>query len=323
MPNGTPLTSDKHVTINVKNISPHALIAHLFPGLASHSLLSIGQLCNAGCQTVFETNNVKILFQNETILEGDRNRETGLWMIPVEVSTKTHQANSAFALDELVHESQFNHQANFVNGPNKAAELVAFAHATLFSPAITTLTKAVRNNFLTGFPGLTTTTLLNHPPVSAATAKGHLDQVRKNQRPSIRADDEPPPLLPIIETIEFSDDDDCYPEPLTEGRTYHCYASVVSTKRNTGQVYTDQTGKFTVAGSSGATLVFVLYDYDSNSIHAVPLPNQSAPEIIKAYSTVYNTLITAGLRPVLQRLDNECSNELREFLAEKQVTIYS
>lgn len=321
MPNGTKLTSDNHVTINVKNIAPNALIAHLFPGLTSHSLLSIGQLCNAGCRAIFDTNSVKISYEDETILAGDRNHQTGLWMIPVEVQQElTQEANNAIDDGTFVHETEF-HQANFINGPNKAAELVAFAHATLFSPALTTLMKAVKNNFLIGFPGLTAAALLNHPPITAATAQGHLDQVRKNQRSTKKAVDEQP-LLPIMDQEEVSDEDDeLYPEQLTEGRTYHCYAAVVAATRNTGQVYSDQTGKFSVPGSSGATLVFVMYDYDTNSIHAVPLKNRSAPEIVKAYSTVYNTLIKAGQRPLLQRLDNECSKELREFMEDRQVQV--
>ena len=41
--------------------------------------------------------------------------------------------------------------------------------------------------------------------------------------------------------------------------------------------------------------------------------------LVRAYSKVYNRLLRAGLKPQLQRLDNECSTELKEFMAEKQV----
>jgi hypothetical protein len=86
-------------------------------------------------------------------------------------------------------------------------------------------------------------------------------------------------------------------------------------------MYTDQTGKFMISGSSGATQLFVLYDYDSNSIHGEPMRNKSSSEIIRAYIIVYNKLGKAGLKPLLHRLDNECSNELREFMTERQIQI--
>ena len=88
-----------------------------------------------------------------------------------------------------------------------------------------------------------------------------------------------------------------------------------------GQIYTDQTGKFLVPGSSGATQLFVLYYYDSNSIHAEPMRNKTSAEIILSYGKVYNCLLDAGLKLQLHRLYNECSTELKKFMAEKDVQI--
>ena len=215
-------------------------------------------------------------------------------------------------------------QANMmVNQPNKTADLVAFAHAALFSPALTTLMKAVKNNFLHDFPGLTEKALRDHPPITAATAMGHLDQVRKNQRSTKKAKSKPATaLLPIPATDPTQEIDiDIFPEQLTEPILHHCYAAITSPADSTGQIYTDQTGKFMVPGSSGALYVFILYDYDSNSIHAEPMHNKTGVEIVRAYIKVYNRLVGAGRKPLLHRLDNECSNELREYLAENQVQI--
>jgi hypothetical protein len=52
-----------------------------------------------------------------------------------------------------------------------------YSHATLFSPAISTLEQALTRGYIRNFPGLTAKTLQRHPPRSVATAKGHLDQV--------------------------------------------------------------------------------------------------------------------------------------------------
>jgi hypothetical protein len=61
------------------------------------------------------------------------------------------------------------------------AELIAFAHAALFSPALSTLAIALRKGFAQNFPGLTEKTLAKNPPRSFAMVKGHMDQARKNQ----------------------------------------------------------------------------------------------------------------------------------------------
>ena len=121
---------------------------------------------------------------------------------------------------------------------------------------------------------------------------------------------------------ESEDDDiDNYPEPQVTALTHHCYSAIVTPTDTTGQIYTDQTGRFLVPGSTGATQLFVLYDYDSNSIHAEPMLNKTSGEIIQAYSKVYNRLLKAGLKPQLHRLDNECSTELKDFMSEKQVKL--
>jgi hypothetical protein len=85
--------------------------------------------------------------------------------------------------------------------------------------------------------------------------------------------------------------------------TQFCFAAIIPVEK-TGQVYSDQTGRFPTPSSAGNTQFFVLYDYDSNSIHAVPMPTKTPTDILTAYTAVVNTLIRAGLRPKLQIMDN-------------------
>jgi hypothetical protein len=59
-------------------------------------------------------------------------------------------------------------------GSATPAELVAFAHAALFSPSLSTLTLALQKGYVTNFPGLTAKTLSKYPPQSFAMVKGHL-----------------------------------------------------------------------------------------------------------------------------------------------------
>ena len=106
--------------------------------------------------------------------------------------------------------------------------------------------------------------------------------------------------------------------PTMPVRTHHFFAAIVD-PTTTGQIYTDQTGKFIVASSHGHNYILVLYDYDSNTILVEPMPNRTGPCILRAFQVLYSRLVTAGLRPVLQRLDNECSTALKQFLTDEAI----
>ena len=91
------------------------------------------------------------------------------------------------------------------------------------------------------------------------------------------------------------------------------------TPSTTGQIHTDQTGQFVVPSSTGYNYLLILYDYDSNSILAEPMPRRTGLCILHAYKVVHARLVAAGLRPKLQRLDNEASAILKDFMAEEGV----
>jgi hypothetical protein len=124
--------------------------------------------------------------------------------------------------------------------------------------------------------------------------KGHLDQLRKNQYSSKI----PPP------NKEETKIDNFFPSPDATGKCSHaCYADCIE---HTGQNFTDQTGRFILPSSTGNTQLLVLYDYNSNYIHAEPMKTKSGPEILAAYKRAHHTLTMAGMRPKIQQLDNEC-----------------
>jgi hypothetical protein len=63
----------------------------------------------------------------------------------------------------------------------------------------------------------------------------------------------------------------------------------------------------------------IVYDYDSNHIFAKPFKTRSASCILAAYKSVHLRLCAEGLRPKLQRLDNECSTILKEYLQDEDI----
>lgn len=106
----------------------------------------------------------------------------------------------------------------------------------------------------------------NTPLTQSPWSKGHLDQARKNQRstktaPLVRVPTDPDPAALI---------DDAFPASnLDNARTHQCFAAVFEPA--SGQIHSDQTGKFIVASSSGNNYVLVVYNYDSNCILVEPI----------------------------------------------------
>jgi hypothetical protein len=99
---------------------------------------------------------------------------------------------------------------------------------------------------------------------STSTAKGHLNQQRQNAR-----------TTKIKDALALNSDAD-----LDHGiKTQYIYAATI----DAGQIYTDQTGRFTVVSSKGNKYIMVLYDYDSNAILAKPIKDRTSPELLKAF----------------------------------------
>ena len=182
----------------------------------------------------FDATTVTVRYLNNIVLTSSRNTTTKLWHL--QLPPTTYQANGAV-------------------GSATPAQIVAFAHAALFSPALSTLETAIQRGYLTNFPGLTARALRKHPPQSYAMIKGHLDHVHQNQRST---------KTPVAEPTSTTHSDQPT-EPYE--RSHHCYATVMAP---TGQIYTDQTGKFITPSSNGNNYLMIVYDYDSNHIFAEP-----------------------------------------------------
>jgi len=86
-----------------------------------------------------------------------------------------------------------------------------------------------------------------------------------------------------------------------------------------GSVNSDLTGKFPIPSSNGAKYLLVVYDYDSNCIFAEPLVSHEAKNIVDAFKKVIEQLKAAGLTPQFQRLDNEISKQLKDYLAKEAI----
>ena len=163
LPNGHSITSIGIHALNFPPL-PVAVPAHVFADDHLHtSLLSISELCNAGCTATFTDTDVSITYEQYTKLTGSKDPSSTLWHIPIPKHLPTLSPSSASAVQGIASDGAF----------------VRFVHATFGSPALSTFHKAIKRNYLASFPRLTLSIALAHPVNSTATAQGHLDQKRQ------------------------------------------------------------------------------------------------------------------------------------------------
>jgi hypothetical protein len=84
--------------------------------------------------------------------------------------------------------------------------------------------------------------------------------------------------------------------------------------------HSDQTGRFPILSSRGNHCIFVLYHHDTNSVHAVAIPNCQAASIRKAWERTHKSLIAHSHAPNLHILDNECSQELKDSFVKHNIS---
>jgi uncharacterized protein YkwD len=188
--------------------------------------------------------------------------------------------------------------------------MISFLHKAMFSPSTTTLLQAVKNDQLVTWPGMTPENITKHLPKSIAMALGHLDQQHKN----VRSTKPKPPT-----TTEPTPNSDYNPASKNPNEcTHQVFLAIVDA--GTGKIYTDQTGKFPVTSSRGNKYLFVPYKYDSNAIMAGPIKSRMQDELLRAYQKLTNQLRKRGLTPKLQRLDNECSQAMKDEMDNQNIS---
>lgn len=72
---------------------------------------------------------------------------------------------------------------------------------------------------------------------------------------------------------------------------------------------------------SGNQYLMIVYDYDSNSILAEPMKSRTGPEMLRAYKTIHALLTSRGLKPRLQKLDNEASQSLKNYIQSQDIDL--
>jgi hypothetical protein len=128
-----------------------------------------------------------------------------------------------------------------------------------------------------------------------------------------------PQLTPVQNTVEDSEPELQGQFFLKKDRAQGVGVHLVGMEELNGMISTDQTGRFPVKSSNGKSYIMVLYNYDSNGIIATTMKSRKAPDLVAAYNKLHQQLLDGGIKPVLQRLDNEVSKVLIQAIKDKGI----
>jgi hypothetical protein len=236
LPNGETMESSHTAELDIPELNAAGSKAHVFPGMANHSLLSVGQLCDEGYIVTFKNALVTVCnSQKSQMLSGPGDLDTGLWCI----NLKQDNQHIPHPIENNVYELR------------NSGALVHYLHKALFSPTKSALLQAVKDGHLITWPGLTEDAIHKHLKLTPATAMGHMNQRRQNIRSTSK--------MPIADAPTADTD--------LGTKTQLIYAVLV----DQGQLYTDLTGKFPVRSSKGNSYVMVCYVYECNYVKVIPM----------------------------------------------------
>jgi hypothetical protein len=92
LPNQQIITSSEQGVLPISHLlSEKAQKTMILPDLKSSNLISIGQLCDDGCDITLDKNEMIITKNNQFIMRGQRNPRDGLWDIPIPKSKITNK----------------------------------------------------------------------------------------------------------------------------------------------------------------------------------------------------------------------------------------
>jgi hypothetical protein len=171
-------------------------------------------------------------------------------------------------------------------------------HATCGYPDKLTWLKAIKVGNYVGWPMLTECNVQKYYPNTIKTAKGHLNQTRKNVRSTkVKAT--------LLETCDTSH--------LHGKKVRNVYTQMYMVHKT---MFSNQTGKFPIRSLCGNKYIMVMVEIDSNAILVEPMKNCKDAKMIQAYNALLLQLKWAGIVPKKHVLDNEVSENMKNHICD-------
>jgi hypothetical protein len=137
LPDGATIHSTHTCDLLLPKLPLEFTKTHIIPGLATSSLLYVGQLVDANCSVKFDRTSVEVLHNHKRILEGVRNERNGLWTVDLQ-DNNSHSDKYKTTTTNL--KSERSHR---VYECTNKRDLVRFLHVAAFSPVQDTWLKAI------------------------------------------------------------------------------------------------------------------------------------------------------------------------------------
>jgi len=139
---GETTTPKYTTTLPLHNkLSTNAKHTFVLDALPAGTLISLRQLCDDDCIAIFTKYDVQIIKVGQVLIQGKRNKTSGLWQInnqqqPEANNYKEHEAYG------------------IINSRTTKQQFAKYHHACAFSPAISTWTKVIKKGHFAKWPGL-------------------------------------------------------------------------------------------------------------------------------------------------------------------------
>ena len=105
--------------------------------------------------------------------------------------------------------------------------------------------------------------------------------------------------------------------PLDQGPDSNVFCCAALVDATQGTLYTDVTGSLSVQPLEGMQAFFVAYDYDTNTIFALPIKDLKDETIVQAFEQAFTELEDKGYKPKLNVTDNQFTKLIKELSERK------
>ena len=236
---------------------------------------------------IFVKKRAYIVHDGKIIIEAPRDEVIKLW------TTKLNENN----LNECktIHDKDLIMNVTIPEEANSNIEkLILFLYTALGRPNKTTLIKAIQQGHFTTWPSLTVKILKKYIQGDIINAKGHM-HLKRQVKNKTKEDKKIPNN--IEEEITH---------PIQEEVNVKTNLNFVKTEE-TGLYGTDLTGKVPIRSKRGNKYIFVLYNWDTNSIISRAIKDRKDTEFVRVHDEIIEELTVKGVTPTTKRLDNKAS----------------
>ena len=146
-------------------------------------------------------------------------------------------------------------------------DLLQWSNATLFIPVEKNLIQSINKVYFATWTNLTSDLTNKNLPSSMAISKGQIHQTRKNIKSTNQKQPmEDPPMKPLTQL------------------TNTVFTNIINHK---SQISTYLTGELPVTSNKGKKYLFVLYEYNSNSILICPMKARSDSKFVRFFKDLH------------------------------------